>query len=70
MISPKLFTETLGIIKMKNKDFVFYAISALTLILFVSIPVAAELSVGEGSPVIAFFQEWIKSGEQFAFSKN
>ena len=55
---------------MKNKDFVFYAISALILALFVAIPVAAELSTGDGSPALAFFQEWIKSGEEFVFRTN
>ena len=70
MNSPKLFEETLGIIRMKNKDFVFYAFSALLLALIVAVPVAAELSTGDGSPAIAFFQEWIKSGEEFVFRKN
>lgn len=70
MNPPKLFEETLGIIKMKNKDLVFYTLSALFLALFLAIPIAAELSTGDGSPAIAFFQEWIKSGEEYVFSKN
>ena len=70
MNPPNLFEETIGIIRMKNKDFVFYAISALILALFVAIPVAAELSTGDGSPALAFFQEWIKSGEEFVFRTN
>lgn len=55
---------------MKNKDLVFYAVSALILALFLTIPIAAELSTGQGSPALAFFQEWIKSGEQFVFRNN
>lgn len=55
---------------MKNKDLVFYAISALSMCLFVLLPVAAGFSLGDDFPGISFLQEWIKSGEQFVSSKN
>jgi hypothetical protein len=70
MLLPEFFTETLGLIIMKNKDLVFYAISAFSLALFVLLPAAAGFSIGEDFPGISFLQEWIKSGEQFVSSKN
>ena len=69
-MSPQFFNETLGIIIMKNKDLVFYAISVFVLCLFVLIPLAIENSSDENFPGNAFLQEWIESGDQFALSKN
>ena len=66
---PEFFTETLGIITMKSKDLVFYAISAFSLALFVLLPLAVGFSVGEDFPGITFLQEWINTGDQFALSK-
>ncbi|MBL4582130.1 MAG: hypothetical protein JKY29_09955 [Gammaproteobacteria bacterium] len=57
---------------MKNKDLVFYAISAFSLCLLVLLPIAfsSGFSFGDDFPGITLLQEWIKSGEQFASSKN
>jgi hypothetical protein len=65
-------TETLGIKKMKNQDLVFYAISAFALTLLVLLPIAftSGFSFGDDFPRITLIEEWIKSGEQFAFRKN
>lgn len=69
-MSPQLFNETLGIIIMKNKDLVFYAISVFVLCLFVLVPLAVEISNDENFPGNAFLQKWIDSGDQFALSKQ
>ena len=57
---------------MKNQDLVFYAISAFALTLLVLLPFAftSGFSFGDDFPEITLIEEWIKSGEQFAFSKN
>ena len=69
-MSPQFFTETLGIIIMKNKDLVFYAISAFTLCLFVLVPLAVGSSVAEDFPGIGFLQDWMATGDQFALGKQ
>ena len=69
MYLPEFFTETLRIIIMKSKDLVFYAISAFSLCLFLLLPLAVGVSVGEDFPGITFLQEWINTGDQFALSK-
>jgi hypothetical protein len=65
-------TETLGTIIMKNRDLVFYAIPTFSLALLVLLPIALAtgISFGDGFPGITLIEEWIKSGEQFVFSKN
>ena len=70
MILPESFTETLGIIIMKNKDLVFYTISAAVLCLFVLVSLVVENSNDENFPGNAFLQEWMESGDQFALGKN
>lgn len=69
MILPEYFTETLGIIIMKNKDLTFYALLAFSLCLFLLIPLVVGFSVGNDFPGITFLQEWIKTGDEFALSK-
>lgn len=69
-MSPQFFNETLGIIIMKNKDLVFYAISVFVLCLFVLTPLAIENSDEGNFPGNAVLQEWIESGDQFALNKN
>ena len=72
MILPIFFTETLGIIKMKNKDLVFYAISAFSLSLLVLLPIAIAngFSLGGDFPGMSLLQDWIESGERFVSSRN
>jgi hypothetical protein len=68
-MSPQFFNENLGVIIMKSKELVFYAISAFCLCLFILLPLAVEFSIGEYFPRISLLQEWIKTGDEFALSK-
>ncbi len=55
---------------MKNKDLVFFAVSALALGLFMLMPFAGDISFGEGLPGFAFCQEWFEAGEKYVLSRN
>lgn len=55
---------------MKNKDLVFYAISAFVLCLFALVPLAVEKSSDESFSGNALLQEWIESGDHFALKKQ
>ena len=55
---------------MKNKDLVFFAVSALALGLFMLMPLAGDISFSESIPGFAFCQEWFSAGEQYVLHRN
>jgi len=53
---------------MKKKDLVFYAVSALSLTLFMLLPLASGLADTGDFPGQALCRDWIMAGERFVAS--